>query len=84
MGNLCACRHGDPFPESGHVPMEKPIENSEAIASAFQFFEGRISAELERTNIVQELQKMNDELEQLVDERTKKLKNALLSLECHW
>lgn len=60
---------------------EKSIENSESVANAFQFFEGRISAELERTNIVQELQKMNDELEQLVDERTKKLKNALLSLE---
>ncbi|MFT5297445.1 MAG: two-component system NtrC family sensor kinase, partial [Colwellia sp.] len=60
---------------------EHSIQDPEMVSDTFQFFEGRISAELERNNMVQELKNLNADLEGMVGARTLELQEALNSLE---
>lgn len=60
---------------------EQQVQNPETVVDTFRFFEGRISAELERTNMFNELKVLNTELEDMVDARTQELQSALTSLE---
>jgi two-component system NtrC family sensor kinase len=60
---------------------ERPIQDPEMVSDIFQFFAGRISAELERNNMVEELESLNAHLENTVEARTKELQEALNSLE---
>jgi two-component system NtrC family sensor kinase len=60
---------------------EHSIQDPQMVSDTFQFFEGRISAELERNNMVQELKNLNADLEGMVGARTLELQEALNSLE---
>ncbi|MEW6991179.1 ATP-binding protein [Colwelliaceae bacterium 6441] len=60
---------------------EKEIEDTQFIATLFNFFSGRISAELERYDREKELEKLNRTLEHRVNERTQELSNALANLQ---
>ncbi|MFY8350512.1 ATP-binding protein [Pseudoalteromonas sp. SSM20] len=55
----------------------KPIENAEEVASLFELFAGRISAELERAEKEHALFELNQSLEQKVAYRTFELENAV-------
>lgn len=58
----------------------KPIENAEEVASLFELFAGRISAELERAEKEHALFELNQSLEQKVASRTHELESALKQL----
>ncbi|MEC8327747.1 MAG: HAMP domain-containing sensor histidine kinase [Pseudomonadota bacterium] len=58
----------------------KPIENAEEVASLFELFAGRISAELERAEKEHALFELNQSLEQKVASRTYELESALKQL----
>jgi two-component system NtrC family sensor kinase len=60
---------------------EHSIQDPEMVADIFQFFEGRISAELERSCMVEELKNLNADLEGMVGVRTLELQEALNSVE---
>ncbi|MDG1750871.1 MAG: HAMP domain-containing sensor histidine kinase [Thalassotalea sp.] len=59
---------------------ENPIKDTDFIVTLFDFFSGRISAELERYDREKELEKLNRTLEQRVEERTQELTNTLAIL----
>ncbi|MFQ3190847.1 MAG: two-component system NtrC family sensor kinase [Paraglaciecola sp.] len=60
---------------------ERSIQDPEMVSDIFQFFKGRISAELERSDMVEELKSLNTDLEGMVGARTIELQKALNSLE---
>ncbi|WP_372770662.1 ATP-binding protein [Pseudoalteromonas sp.] len=58
----------------------KPIKNAQDVASLFELFAGRISAEIERAEKEKALFELNQSLEQKVAYRTYELETALIRL----
>lgn len=56
------------------------IQEPDIVSGILQFFEGRVSAELERNNTVKQLQELNANLELRIHERTSELQNTMESL----
>lgn len=56
---------------------KKKIPHKEYVLALFEVFAGRISAELEREERERQLQKINQDLELIVSQRTKELKSLL-------
>lgn len=59
---------------------ENPIEEKELTQALFEIFSGRIAAEIERQEYETALEKLNHSLEEKVDQRTRELQEALLTL----
>ncbi|WP_051227499.1 sensor histidine kinase [Oceanospirillum beijerinckii] len=59
---------------------ETPIKEEELTQALFEVFSGRIAAEIERQEYETALEKLNQSLEEKVDQRTKELQKALLTL----
>ncbi len=56
------------------------IQEPDIVSGILQFFEGRVSAELERSNTVKQLQELNANLELRINERTSELRQTMDSL----
>ncbi|WP_394147757.1 sensor histidine kinase [Shewanella atlantica] len=59
---------------------KRPIVNQESVITLFKIFSGRVAAEMERLDYERSLQKLNDSLDQKVQQRTEDLSKVIIQL----